>query len=161
MSLLEFAPPKKYLELIEQFRLIDDTFFDVCFDGSNECMQLLLRIFFNRDDIMIKEVVTQRSAQNLYGRSARFDVIAVDNDGKIYNVEIQRANEGANPKRARFNHSLIDSREINKGTKYENFPEVWGIFSSAPTLGRCTILNWPKEPTFSNIKTRGLKPCVN
>ena len=75
MGLLEFEPPKKYLELIEQFRLIDDTFFDVCFDGSRECMQLLLRIFFDRDDIMVKEVVTQRSAQNLYGRSARFDAI--------------------------------------------------------------------------------------
>jgi hypothetical protein len=128
MGLLEYDPPKRYLELIEQFRLIDDTFFDVCFDGSNACMQLLLRIFFARDDIIVKEVVTQRSAQNLYGRSARFDVIAVDSTGKIYNVEIQRADEGANPKRARFNHSLIDSREINKGTKYKDFPEVWVIF---------------------------------
>jgi len=128
MGILETDPPKKYLELIAQFRLIDDTFFDVCFDGSNACMQLLLRIFFARDDIIVKEVVTQRSAQNLYGRSARFDVIAIDSTGKIYNVEIQRADEGANPKRARFNHSLIDSREINKGTKYKDFPEVWVIF---------------------------------
>ena len=128
MGLLEYDPPKRYLELIEQFRLIDDTFFDICFDGNIACMQLLLRIFFARDDIIVKEVVTQRSAQNLYGRSARFDVIAIDSTGKIYNVEIQRADEGANPKRARFNHSLIDSREINKGTKYKDFPEVWVIF---------------------------------
>ena len=128
MGLLECDPPKKYLELIEQFRLIDDTFFDICFDGSTACMQLLLRIFFARDDIIVKEVITQRSAHNLYGRSARFDVIAVDSTGKIYNVEIQRADEGANPKRVRFNHSLIDSREINKGTKYKDFPEVWVIF---------------------------------
>ena len=128
MGLLECDPPKKYLELIEQFRLIDDTFFDICFDGSTACMQLLLRIFFARDDIIVQEVITQRSAHNLYGRSARFDVIAVDSTGKIYNVEIQRADEGANPKRVRFNHSLIDSREINKGTKYKDFPEVWVIF---------------------------------
>ena len=56
MGLLEYDPPKRYLELIEQFRLIDDTFFDVCFDGSNTCMQLLLRIFFARDDIIVNEV---------------------------------------------------------------------------------------------------------
>lgn len=128
MGLLEFDPPKKYLELIEQFRLIDDTFFDICLDGSTECMQLLLRIFFSREDIIVKEVATQRSAQNLYGRSVRFDVIAVDSNNKIYNVEIQRTNEGANPKRARFNNSLIDSREINKGTTYSDFPEIWVIF---------------------------------
>ena len=151
MGLLEFEPPKKYLELIEQFRLIDDTFFDVCFDGSRECMQLLLRIFFDRDDIMVKEVVTQRSAQNLYGRSARFDVIAMDNNGKIYNVEIQRASEGANPKRARFNHSLIDSREINKGTKYEDFPEVWVIFITEKDLFGGQIPMYHIDPIIKEL----------
>ena len=128
MNILESNPSKKYLELIKQFRLIDDTFFDVCLDGSNECMKLLLNIFFERDDIIVKEVVTQRSARNLYGRSARFDVIAMDSTGKIYNVEIQRSKEGANPKRARFNNAIIDSREINKRTEYKDFPEIWIIF---------------------------------
>ena len=52
-------------------------------------MQLLLCILFSRSDIIVREVVTQRSAHNLYGRSVRFDVLAVDGDGKIYNVEIQ------------------------------------------------------------------------
>ena len=128
MSLLTKQFNPRYLEAIKQFRLIDDTFFDVCMDGNIEGMQLLLRIFFHRDDIIVKEVVTQKSANNLYGRSARFDVIAVDSTGKIYNCEIQRANEGAQPKRARFNNSLIDSREINKGVSYQDFPEIWVIF---------------------------------
>ncbi|WP_085023782.1 PD-(D/E)XK nuclease family transposase [Anaerovibrio sp. JC8] len=123
-----FDPPQRYLELIRQFRLIDDTFFDVCFDGSNECMQLLLNIFFKRNDIIVNEVVTQRSARNLYGRGVCFDVIAMDSNGKIYNVEVQRADEGANPKRARFNNALIDSREINRNTEYKDFPEIWVIF---------------------------------
>ena len=128
MSLLTEPFNPKYLEVLEQFRLIDDTFFDAHMDGNIEAMQLLLNTFFHRDDILVKEVVTQKSANNLYGRSARFDVIAVDSYGKIYNCEIQRANEGANPKRARFNNSLIDSREINKGTKYKDFPDIWIIF---------------------------------
>ena len=128
MSLLTEPFNPRYLEALEQFRLIDDTFFDAHMDGNIEAMQLLLNTFFHRDDIIVQEVVTQKSANNLYGRSARFDVIAVDSDGKIYNCEIQRANEGANPKRARFNNSLIDSREINKGTKYKDFPEIWVIF---------------------------------
>lgn len=128
MSLLTEPFNPRYLEALEQFRLIDDTFFDAHMDGNIEAMQLLLNTFFHRDDIIVKEVVTQKSANNLYGRSARFDVIAVDSDSKIYNCEIQRANEGANPKRARFNNSLIDSREINKGTKYQDFPEIWVIF---------------------------------
>jgi len=128
MSLLTEPFNPQYLEALEQFRLIDDTFFDAHMDGNIEAMQLLLNTFFHRDDIIVKEVVTQKSANNFYGRSARFDVIAADSNGKIYNCEIQRANEGANPKRARFNNSLIDSREINKGTKYKDFPEIWVIF---------------------------------
>ena len=128
MSLLTEPFNPRYLEALAQFRLIDDTFFDAHMDGNIEAMQLLLNTFFHRNDIIVKEVVTQKSANNLYGRSARFDVIAVDSEGKIYNCEIQRANEGANPKRARFNNSLIDSREINKGTKYKDFPEIWVIF---------------------------------
>jgi len=102
MGILETDPPKKYLELIAQFRLIDDTFFDVCFDGSNACMQLLLRIFFARDDIIVKEVVT-----------------------------------GA--------------------------PIHWECScrtSSAMPQQKCTIRNWLNVPTFSNIKKRGLVPCV-
>ena len=122
----QFKP--EYLEAIKQFRLIDDTFFNLCFDGDTDCMELLLRTFFARDDIKVLEVVTQRTAQNLYGRSVRFDVLAIDSNGKIYNVEVQRATEGADPKRARFNHAMIDSREINKGTTYKDFPEVWVIF---------------------------------
>ena len=128
MSLLLSGLNPKYLEAIKKFRLIDDTFFNICFEGSVECMQLLLRILLQRDDITVTEVVTQRSAHNLYGRSVRFDVIAVDSNGKIYNVEIQRADEGTNPKRARFNASLIDSREVAKGTEYQDFPEIWVIF---------------------------------
>ena len=128
MSLLASGINPKYLEAIKKFRLIDDTFFNVCFDGSTECMQLLLRIILKRDDITIIEAVTQRSAHNLYGRAVRFDVLATDSKGKIYNIEIQRADEGANPKRARFNASLMDSREVAKGTKYQDFPEIWVIF---------------------------------
>ena len=128
MSMFHSGLNPKYLEAIKRFRLIDDTFFNICFNDSPECMQLLLSIIFDRTDIIVREVVTQRSAHNLYGRGVRFDVLAVDGDGKIYNVEIQRDSDGANPKRARFNTCLIDSREVAKSTKYQDFPEVWVIF---------------------------------
>lgn len=128
MSMFNSGLDPKYLEAIKKFRLIDDTFFNICFDGSTECMQLLLCILFDRTDIIVQEVVTQFSAHNLYGRGVRFDVLAVDGDGKIYNVEIQRSDEGATPKRARYNNCLIDSREVAKGTKFKDLPEVWVIF---------------------------------
>ena len=48
MSLLSSGLNPKYLEAIKKFRLIDNTFFNICFDGSIKCMQLLLRIVLTR-----------------------------------------------------------------------------------------------------------------
>ena len=120
--------PAEYSVLIQKFRLIDDTFFNVCFDNYTEGMQLLLRIFFGRDDLIVKRVVTQQSADNLYGRGVRFDVLAEDSEGKLYDCEVQRANEGATPRRARYNSSMMDSRELAKGAEFSELPETWVIF---------------------------------
>ena len=120
--------PAEYGMLIQKFRLIDDTFFNVCFDNYVEGMQLLLRIFFGRDDLVVKHVVTQQSADNLYGRGVRFDVLAEDSEGKLYDCEVQRANEGAIPRRARYNSSMMDSRALAKGEDFSKLPETWVIF---------------------------------
>ena len=120
--------PAEYGVLIQKFRLIDDTFFNVCFDNYTEGMQLLLRIFFERDDLVVKHVITQQSADNLYGRGVRFDVLAEDSEGKLYDCEVQRANEGAIPRRARYNSSMMDSRELAKGADVSELPETWVIF---------------------------------
>lgn len=128
MRMLKKGVRAEYWELIQKFRLIDDTFFNVCFDNYIEGMQLLLRIFFGRDDLVVKHVVAQRSTDNLYGRGVRFDVLAEDSEGKIYDCEVQRANKGAIPRRARYNSSMMDARELAKGEEYSKLPETWVIF---------------------------------
>ena len=128
MRMLKKGVRAEYCALIQKFRLIDDTFFNVCFDNYIEGMQLLLRIFFGRDDLVVKHVVAQRSTDNLYGRGVRFDVLAEDSEGKIYDCEVQRANKGAIPRRARYNSSMMDARELAKGEEYSKLPETWGIF---------------------------------
>ena len=128
MGIIKKVVSAEYCALIQKFRLIDDTFFNVCFDNYIEGMQLLLCIFFGRDDLVVKHVVTQQSADNLYGRGVRFDVLAEDSEGKLYDCEVQRANEGAVPRRARYNSSMMDSRELAKGAEFSKLPETWVIF---------------------------------
>ena len=65
MRMLKKGVRAEYCALIQKFRLIDDTFFNVCFDNYIEGMQLLLRIFFGRDDLVVKHVVAQRSKGRL------------------------------------------------------------------------------------------------
>ena len=117
----------RYLEKIKQLRLMDDTFFNSCFDGNIPCMEVVLRAVLGNDRLRVTEVITQQSVPNLYGRAVRFDALATDGE-TFYDVEIQRSDEGANPRRARFNSSMIDSREVSKGTLFPDLPETYVIF---------------------------------
>lgn len=120
--------PPEYIRRIKQFRLIDDTFFNSCMDGNIKAMQLILRIIMGIVDLCVIDVIAQRSLENLYGRNAKLDVLAKDSTDKLYNIEVQRSNQGAHPKRARYNSGLIDVREIDKGSTVENLPEKYIIF---------------------------------
>ena len=128
MSIIKKDVRAEYIALIQKLRLIDDTFFNVCFDNNIEGMQLLLRIFLARDDLTVKRVVTQQSVDNLYGRGVRFDVLAEDSEGKLYDCEVQRAIEGAIARRARYNSAMLDARELPKGAEFSELPETWVVF---------------------------------
>ena len=64
----------------------------------------------------------------MYGRSVRFDVFATDDDGKLYNIEVQRADSGAVPARARFNSVMLDYHRLKKKAKFNELPETFVIF---------------------------------
>ena len=105
---------KIYRDIIKKLRLIDDAFFNSCFDGDIACMELLLKIIFGNPQLRVKEVLTQSSVPNLFGRGVRFDAIATDGE-RIFDVEVQRDDEGADPRRARYNSCMMDARELDKG----------------------------------------------
>ena len=119
---------KKNLERIKQLRLLDDDFLSVCFDGDNEITQFVLRILLDKKDLNVVEVKTQYSVKNLKGHSVILDVFATDSHGMRYDIEIQRADRGASPKRARYNSSLIDDQILIAGDSYEVLPETYVIF---------------------------------
>ena len=66
--------------------------------------------------------------KNLQGRSARLDILAVDEENRVYNIEIQRDDKGASVKRARYNSSLIDANITEPGEQYEKLNETYVIF---------------------------------
>ncbi len=107
---------------------MDDDFFTVCFDGDKECTQFILRILLDKDDLTVVEVKTQYSVKNLRGHSVILDAFATDSRGMKYDIEIQRADKGASPKRARYNSSLIDDQILIAGDSYDVLPETYVIF---------------------------------
>ena len=100
-------PNDKYVEVVQKLRLIDDVFFSACFDDNPDDVQYILRIILDKPELKVLNVQTQKSVENIFGRSVRFDVFATDNSGKLYNIEVQRADNGAIPadERKRFRYS--------------------------------------------------------
>ena len=118
----------EFLEEVKNFRLIDDIFFSVFFDNNPEDMEYVLRIILDKPDLKVLEVQPQKTLENIFGRSVRFDVFATDDTGKLYNVEVQRADAGALPARARYNSAMIDYHVAKKREKFSELPETFVIF---------------------------------
>ncbi len=115
------------LQRIRGFRLIDDDFMNVCFDGYIEGTELLLRIILNKTDIHVKKVTTQKLMKNLQGRDIWLDIDADDDEGVEYNIEIQRADRGAGFKRARYHSSILDAHLLRPKEDFNKLPETYVI----------------------------------
>lgn len=119
---------EKIFEKIKEFRLFDDDFMSRVFEEDYECMEFVLHIIMGKPDLKVKEVRTQYSIKNLLGRSVRLDIYAIDTSGKVYNIEVQRADKGAGAKRARYNSSIIDANALIPGAAFDDLPEIYVIF---------------------------------
>ena len=62
------------------------------------------------------------------GRSVRFDIDAVDSVGAEYDIEIQQASADADPRRARYHSSVIDSDFLRKRQDFTDLRETYVIF---------------------------------
>ena len=143
-SLTEAEKEKQHQEDLQRLRglrLIDDDFMNACFDGYTDGAELLLRIILNKPDIRVKSVKTQRRMKNLLGRDICLDIDADDETGKEYNVEVQRAEKGADRKRARYHSSILDAHLLQPGNDFSDLPETFVIFiTENDVIGKCKPL---------------------
>ena len=82
----------------------------------------------NRSDLKVLDVRTQVFVENIINRSVRLDILATDDTGAKFNIEIQRSNKGAGRKRARYNSSMMDANLLEKGEDFDELPETYVIF---------------------------------
>ena len=115
------------LRRIQSLRLLDDDFMNKVFEDK-ACAEFLLQIILERTDLTVQKVHSQHNLKNLQGRSVRLDILATDEAGSVYNIEVQRSDKGAGAKRARYNSSLIDANITEPGDNYENLNETYVIF---------------------------------
>ncbi|MCQ4691017.1 Rpn family recombination-promoting nuclease/putative transposase [Clostridium sp. SL.3.18] len=105
------------LEPLQKLNLMDDFLFDVTTVDLEACKIILeLSLGFKIREIKWKE--GQKVIHNLPGkRGIRMDFYVIDEEGQIFDVEMQKRNEGNIPKRTRFYQALLDAPLLESGEK--------------------------------------------
>ena len=65
----------EYLAMLEDFRLMDDTFMSKCLENAPECIELMLRIIIGKKDLKVVKSQTEHPIKSLQGRGVRFDIL--------------------------------------------------------------------------------------
>ena len=118
----------EYLAEIARLRLMDDDFMSKCLENAPECIELMLQIILGKKDLKVVKSQTEYPIKSLQGRGVRFDVFARDSKGREYDIEIQRADKGAEPKRARYNSALMDANALKPGDDIGKLRDTYVIF---------------------------------
>ena len=84
--------------------------------------------FFAKEVLGARHHTVVSGDVKIQGRSVRLDILAVDELGRVYNIEIQRSDQGATVKRARYNSSLLDANITEPGDDYNGLNETYIIF---------------------------------
>lgn len=119
---------KKHYSKVQKMRLLDDEFMSVVFKNYPNAIQKCLRIVMKDPKLKVLTVNVQETKQSLVGRSVRLDVQVKDRTGRIFDVEVQRSDKGAAPKRARYNLGMLDSGNLGVGEDFDKLPATYVIF---------------------------------
>ncbi|MBR5737909.1 MAG: PD-(D/E)XK nuclease family transposase [Verrucomicrobia bacterium] len=119
---------EKYRQKLKQMRMLDDTLMKCVFKDCKPAVEQMLRIILSRDDLIVESFTIGKEYKNLRGHSICMDVLAVDKDGKHYNIEVQRDDRGADPRRGRFYAGMMDVEMLGKGDDYSTLRDSYVIF---------------------------------
>lgn len=108
--------------------LENDTIFGLVM-GRKDICKLFLRSAIPDVVFTDLEVTPQKEIVNNYhSKAVRLDVLAVDEQGNHYDVEIQVKNEHNVPQRSKFYHSMMTNRMVGQGENYQKVKATYVIF---------------------------------
>ncbi|MBQ9885550.1 MAG: PD-(D/E)XK nuclease family transposase [Lachnospiraceae bacterium] len=117
------------LQKLKRLRPIDDELMRCIFKDNVLLAQRVLCIITGKPDLKITKVRTQEDLKRLAGaRSLCLDVLCTDDNGKLYNLEIQRGRLGAGKYRARYHSSALDIENLKEGQDFSELPDTYVIF---------------------------------
>ncbi len=132
---------------IARLNVMDDPFFQKIAENPAVCEEIL-RILLQKPKLKIIQTNTQLFLRNLSAHSVILDALCTDETGAFFNIEIQKDDKkGKNAKaqeyqkRVRFHLANMDTMLVEKGTPYQQLPDLYAVFISEidPFQQNCTI----------------------
>ena len=128
MQTKEVSQESEIKQVIRSLCMMNNRFMNFMLDDNKEAAQVFLRVILEDDKIKVRNVRIQSFIQNIYGHSSQLDILAQDSEGRYFNVEVQRSDEGAPARRARFYSSILDTHFLQPSKLYEELPDTYVIF---------------------------------
>jgi hypothetical protein len=117
------------IQKVQEFRPIDDVFFEVLAEDKGVCEEIL-RTVLDDKELVVCDVIVQSSERNIYGRSVRLDALCILGTGKRVNIEIQRSDKDDHLRRARFNSASITVKDSKAGDRFKDVVDVYIVYIS-------------------------------
>lgn len=135
-----------WLEKLEQLTLLSDVFMSVVFSDLKAC-QHVVRILTGNQGIRLKTVRTQYVVSRAVSHGARLDVLAEDECGTLYHMEVEASDTVDHARRTRFYGAMTDSEVLRKGKTYSALPDRYTFYISKKDIwqGGCTVYKEEKR----------------
>ena len=117
-----------YREKIKKLTLFYAILFRKAFDLNIPAAESLLRTIMENDKIKVARCKTEYTVTGLASHSVQLDLLAKDEHGRFFNVEVQTESSGAPPQRARYYVGAVDTGHFPKGDDYHTLFDTYVIF---------------------------------
>ena len=119
---------ENYREKLKKMTLFDAILFRKAFDLNIPAAEILLRTILENDKIKVARCKTEYTVTGLASHSVQLDLLAMDEHGKFFNVEVQTESSGAPPQRAHYYSGAVDTGHFPKSDNYRTLFETYVIF---------------------------------
>ena len=112
----------------EKITLTDDMMFSTVLSEPQKCKEFLQRIL-GITIVELEMVTEQKTMKNKrFGKGIRLDIYVKDQDGNVYDLEMQMTNTKELELRSRYYHSEMDGYQIKAGQPYNELKNSIVIF---------------------------------
>ncbi len=145
------ADREQRVEWLRGQNLFSNVFMSVALREPAAC-QHVLRTLLDIPSLAVHAVRTRYHISNLRSKDSELDVLAEDASGKMYNIEIQRADTEDHARRVRYYGALIDSEFLAKGGRYQDLPNVYLLYVSETDFWKRGLTACPIQKSFPDRK---------